>query len=82
MTETDQASAAPPGRLLYAIPEVAALTGRGMTWTYGEIRAGRLRTVMAGRRRMITAAALAEWIAAMPPGASMTSGVGHRAGAR
>ena len=58
----------PPGRLLYSINETARLTGMSRTYLYGEMRSGRLRTVMAGDRRMIPADALAEWIGSLPSG--------------
>jgi excisionase family DNA binding protein len=67
-TFTGHAPAAPPGRLLYSIREIIALTGMSKSWLYGQIRAGRLRTVMAGDRRLIPADALAEWIDSLPSG--------------
>jgi excisionase family DNA binding protein len=62
------APALPPGRLFYSVRDFLALTGMSKSWVYGEIRAGRLRTVMAGDRRLIPAEALAEWIASLPAG--------------
>jgi excisionase family DNA binding protein len=53
-----------PDRLL-SVDEAAALLGLGRSLTYGEIAAGRLRSVKAGRRRLIPAAAVAEYIAGL-----------------
>lgn len=59
-----EAAAVPvaPDRLL-SIDEAAATLGLGRTATYGELQAGRLRSVKVGRRRLIPAAAVAEFIA-------------------
>jgi excisionase family DNA binding protein len=62
-------SPAPPaGFPLYSIREIVTLTGMSKSWLYGEIRAGRLRTVMAGGRRMVRADVLAEWVDSLPSG--------------
>jgi excisionase family DNA binding protein len=65
-TRTDPAPAAPPGFPLHSIAEMIALTGMSKSWLYSEIRAGRLRTVIVGDRRMIRDDALAEWLASLP----------------
>jgi excisionase family DNA binding protein len=61
-------SPAPAGFPLYSIREIVTLTGMSKSWLYGEIRAGRLRTVMAGGRRMVRADVLAEWVDSLPSG--------------
>ena len=53
----------PPVRLL-SIDQAAEALGIGRTATYDQIRAGRLRSVTAGRRRLIPADALAEFASA------------------
>jgi excisionase family DNA binding protein len=78
-TPPSPAPAAPPGFPLYSISETIALTRMSKSWLYGEIRAGRLRTVMVGDRRMIPADALADWLASLPSGTSAVSAIGgHR----
>ena len=54
-----------PDRLL-AIDEAAATLGLGRTSTYGEIAAGRLRSIKVGRRRLVPAGSIAEYIARTP----------------
>lgn len=51
-----------PDRLL-SIPEAADALGIGRSALYGEIGAGRLRTVKVGRRRLVPSSAIAERIA-------------------
>jgi excisionase family DNA binding protein len=51
-----------PDRLL-SVDEVAATLGLGRSVIYGEIAAGRLRSFRVGRRRLISASAIAEYIA-------------------
>ena len=58
--------ALPPELPFRTIREVGALTGMSKSWIYGEMRSGRLRTVMVGGRRMIPANALAEWLDSLP----------------
>ncbi len=55
---------APPGpdRLL-GVDQAAAMLGLGRTAVYGELQAGRLRSVKVGARRLVSAAAVAEFIA-------------------
>ena len=60
--ELDTAAPA-PDRLL-SIDEAAAALGLGRTALYSEIAAGRARSVKVGRRRLIPAGAIAEFIAA------------------
>lgn len=56
------ASPAAPDRLL-SVDETAAALGIGRTAVYGEISAGRLRSQHIGRRRLIPAGAISEYIA-------------------
>lgn len=51
-----------PERLL-SIDEASATLGLGRSLLYGEIQAGRLRSLTVGRRRLVPAAAIAEYIA-------------------
>lgn len=53
---------AAPDRLL-SIPETAATLSLSRSVVYGEIGAGRLRTVKVGRRRLVPAASITEYIA-------------------
>lgn len=69
---------APPALPFHPIPEIVALTRMSRTWLYGEIRSGRLRSVMVGDRRMVPDDALAEWLASLPSGAQRSSGLGPR----
>lgn len=64
LREELRAEAGPPApdRLL-DIEEAAATLGLGRTSVYGEMSAGRLRSIRVGRRRLIPAAAVAEYIA-------------------
>jgi excisionase family DNA binding protein len=52
---------AAPNRLL-SVDEAASMLGIGRTATYGELQAGRLRSVKVGRRRLVPAAAIPEYI--------------------
>jgi excisionase family DNA binding protein len=51
---------------LYGITEVLDQLPIGRTTLYNEIRLGRLKTRMVGRRRMIPASALQQWIDSLP----------------
>ena len=53
----------PANKLLLSIPEAMAATSLGRTKIYEEIGNGSLETVTLGRRRMIPAAALDDWVA-------------------
>jgi excisionase family DNA binding protein len=46
---------------LYGINEAAAVLSLGRTRVYREIRLGHIRTIRAGRRRLVPASALAEF---------------------
>ncbi len=52
-----------PDRLL-SVDEAASALGLGRSLVYAEIGAGRLRSVKCGRRRLIPAAAISDYIAA------------------
>lgn len=58
------ATAPGPDRLL-SIDEAAAMLGIGRTALYGELQAGTVRSVKVGRRRLVSAAAIGEYIAAI-----------------
>lgn len=58
-----EATPAAPERLL-SVDEAAALLNLGRTALYGEIMAGRLRSLTVGRRRLVPAESIAEYIAA------------------
>ena len=77
-THPGPASSVPPSLPFHPVSEIITLTRMSKTWIYGEIRAGRLRTVMAGHRRMIPDDALAEWLGALPSGVGRSSGLGVR----
>jgi excisionase family DNA binding protein len=47
---------------LYGIPEAAAALGIGRSAVYDELAAGRLRSLKVGRRRLIPAGAVREYI--------------------
>ena len=51
-----------PDRLL-SIDEAAAMLGIGRSLAYQEIAAGRLRSLLVGRRRLVPAGAIATYIA-------------------
>lgn len=50
-----------PDRLL-SVDEAASALGLGRSLTYGELQAGRLRSVKVGRRRLIPADAVSQFI--------------------
>jgi excisionase family DNA binding protein len=55
-----------PDRLLSVAEAREALGGVSRSTLYGEIQAGRLRSAKVGRRRLVPAAAIAEYIAGSP----------------
>ena len=61
--EVATAAAPAPERLL-DVDEAAITLGIGRSRLYSEISAGRLRSVSVGRRRLVPAQAIAEFIAA------------------
>ena len=50
------------GKLAYSIAELPAITSLGRSHIYEEIKAGRLRTVKAGRRTLVLAGDLQTWL--------------------
>lgn len=63
----DEGRADPGPPRLLSIDEAAAALGLGRSALYGEISAGRLGSLLVGRRRLIPASAIAEFIAAAQP---------------
>jgi excisionase family DNA binding protein len=53
----------PTGKLLYRITEVMDVLSMSRSVIYEEMRAGRLRSVKRGRNRLISAPALADYVA-------------------
>lgn len=53
-------------KLAYSIKEASTLLGIGVTKTYQEIREGRLQMKKFGRRSLITAEALKQWLNSLP----------------
>lgn len=54
-----------PAKLAYTIPEFGAACGVGTTFVYGEIQAGRLKALKAGRRTIIDAQEAKRWLASL-----------------
>lgn len=54
-----------PGKLAYTIPEFCAACGVGRTYAYGELAAGRLNALKAGRRTIIDAEEAKRWLASL-----------------
>jgi len=50
------------GKLAYSIAELPELVSLGRSHIYEEIRAGRLRTIKAGRRTLVLAEDLRQWL--------------------
>jgi excisionase family DNA binding protein len=53
----------PPGKVLYRVTEAMAVLSMSRSAVYEEIRSGRLRSVKRGRSRLISASALADYVA-------------------
>jgi excisionase family DNA binding protein len=53
------------GKLAYSIAELPGIVSLGRSHIYQEIRAGRLRTVKAGRRTLVLADDLRAWLLSM-----------------
>lgn len=70
--------AAGPDRLL-SVDEAAAMLGIGRTALYGELQAGRCRSVKVGRRRLVPSGAIGAYISASAP-VSETIGSGRGGG--
>ena len=56
---------------LYPIPDVMMLLSMSRSVIYEQIRAGRLHAVKQGRRRYVTAAGIAEYVALLEREASV-----------
>lgn len=56
--------------VLYSVDEAAAALRLSKSLLYELIRSGRLRTVKAGRRRLVPVTALAEYVASLETGAA------------
>jgi excisionase family DNA binding protein len=63
MSETTTPAASRPARLLYDVPETMALLSLSRTQLYELIRSRRLATVTVGRRRLVPATAIEEYVA-------------------
>lgn len=55
---------------LFSVENVMQMLNVGRTKVYNEMDSGRLRSVKVGRRRLVTAAALDEFIAMLEAGAA------------
>jgi len=62
-------------KLLYDVMEAAGITSLGRTKLLEEIAAGRLRSVKVGRRRLISRAALEDYVAGLS-GDAVSGGLG------
>jgi excisionase family DNA binding protein len=52
-----------PGKMLYRVTEAMTVLSMSRSVIYDEIRSGRLRSVKRGRSRLISASAIADYIA-------------------
>jgi excisionase family DNA binding protein len=52
--------------LLISIPEALTRTGIGRSFLYERLADGSIRSVKAGRRRLVDAASLQAWAASLP----------------
>ena len=52
-----------PGKVLYRVAEATAVLSMSRGAIYEEIRSGRLRSVKRGRSRLISASAIADYVA-------------------
>ena len=66
------------GKALYRVSEAMALLSMSRTVIYEQLRSGRLRSVTQGRRRLIPATAIAEYLELLEQEARQT-GYGRRA---
>jgi excisionase family DNA binding protein len=60
---TQSSSKPSPGKALYRVTEAIAVLSMSRSAIYEEIRAGRLRLVKRGRSRLISASAIADYVA-------------------
>lgn len=52
--------------LLISIPEALARTGIGRSFLYERLAAGEIRSVKAGRRRLVDVVSLEQWAKSLP----------------
>ena len=52
-----------PGKVLYSVTEATAALSMSRSAIYEELRSGRLRSVKRGRSRLISASAMADYVA-------------------
>ncbi len=52
--------------LLCSIPEALALTGIGRSFLYERLADGSIRSVKAGKRRLVCVASLTAWASSLP----------------
>jgi excisionase family DNA binding protein len=64
--------------LLISIPEACSRTGIGRSFLYERLATGSIRSVKAGRRRLIDAASLEAWAASLPEEPLTIIGKGHQ----
>lgn len=63
MTKIPPNQACHAGRIALSVPEVMASTRLSRQTVYHELNSGRLRSFKVGKRRLVTPAALADWVA-------------------
>jgi excisionase family DNA binding protein len=56
----------PNNSILCTIPEALSRTGVGRSFLYERLAEGSIRSVKAGRRRLVDVASLAAWAASLP----------------
>lgn len=56
----------PSDIVAYSIDAAAKASHTGRTKLYAEIKAGRLRAIKLGKRTLVTAEALSEWLNSLP----------------
>jgi excisionase family DNA binding protein len=66
-------------RLAYTFAEVCEALGLGKSWLYETVNRGELRSFKIGRRRMVSAAALQEFIHDLEHGPTQKPGIRVRA---
>lgn len=54
------------GKLAYSIADLPAIVSLGRSYIYEEIKAGRLRTIKAGRRTLVLVDDLQAWLLSLP----------------
>lgn len=63
-------------KLLLTINDALALTGIGRSYLYERLADGSIRSVKAGRRRLVDAASLRQWAESLPESQLKKSGKG------